>query len=175
MTVIKAFSGLQFEVRRSTADDIELLTEFWRNVSPTNLEARYVNIVDPKALQAPSSLAQDGRTSTFLALGGDGAIIGIAMLVSDAEHKTARVMAFTRDAATYHGVSWALLEYVLGEARADGIRTVSSVFSIEDARAIRLEREMGFVESDYPGNVRYRLLEWDLAEPELARVIREVV
>lgn len=165
MTALKTFSGLQFEVRRAARGDVELLIDFWRHVSRTNLQARYVGIVDPSELQPASSPAQEGRTSTFLAFGGDGAIICIAMLVSDAEHKSARVMAFTRDAITFHGVSWALLDYVLGEARTDGISTVTSVLSVEDAQAIRLERKMGFVESCYADNSRYRVLEWTLAQP----------
>lgn len=168
MTVVKTFSGLEFKVRRATAGDVEQLIEFWRHVSRTNLQARYVGIADPTELQASLSPAQEGRTTTFLALGGEDAIISIAMLVSDAEHKTARVMAFTHDAITFHGVSWALLQYVLGEAREKGILTVNSVFSAEDVQAIRLERDMGFIESVYPPNSRYRVLEWTLAQPKQA-------
>jgi hypothetical protein len=74
-------------------------------------------------------------------------------------------LRLTRDTVTFHGVSWALLTYVLGEARRDGIVTVTSVFSVEDARAIRLERQMGFVEEDYLDHANYRLLKWTLADP----------
>ena len=164
MTAVKTFSGLQFEVRREGANDMALVADFWRHVSRTNLPARYVGVVDPSDPEACASQAHEGRTSTFLAFGGDKAIICIAMLVSDVEHRSARVMAFTRDGITSHGVSWALLEYVLAEAQKDGILAVTSVLSLEDAPAVRLERKMGFVEADYPGNASYRLLRWTFGE-----------
>jgi hypothetical protein len=165
MTRLRTFSGLWFDVRRPKVDDDELVAEFWCHVSRTNLSARYVGVTDPTDKNANSAEARGGHSSTFLAFGGDGAIICIAVLVSDVQQRTARVMAFTRDTVTFHGVSWALLTYVLGEARRDGIVTVTSVFSVEDARAIRLERQMGFVEEDYLDHANYRLLKWTLADP----------
>ena len=159
LTTLKTFSGLRFDVRPAEESDAMHIAEFWRHVSRTNLAARYVGIENPINFEA------SGRSSTFLALGGDGAIICMAILLSDAEHNTARVMAFTSDAITSHGVSWALLEYVLAEAQKDGIQTVSSVLAVDDARATRLERQMGFIETDFPGHAGYRLLQWSLGDP----------
>lgn len=74
-------------------------------------------------------------------------------------------MVFTRDGITFHGISWALLDQMLLQAQEDGINIVTSVFSVEDVRAIRLERKMGFVETEYPGNERLRVLRWTFGQP----------
>ena len=159
---IKTFAGFEFDVHRLRSDDLPLLAEFWRHVSRENLETRFLGEDDPTQPKPPAQLtSQHGdTTSTFLATGGDGSVISIAILVSDATQSKARVMVFTRDGVTSHGVSWALLARVLDDARSEGIKSISSVLDKADIAAIRLELKMGFVESEYPHNPSLRLLEW---------------
>ncbi len=175
---ITTYSGLQFDVRRAGPDDGPLLAEFWRHVSRENLATRYIGTDDPThpdhANSGPGG--QSDRTTTLLAFGGDGGVIAIASLIAEPDGGEARIMEFTRDRITAHGISWALLEQLLLCAQESGISAVTSVFSVEDVRAIELERQMGFVETDYPGDDRLRILRWtfdDLAEPAArARPVR---
>ena len=168
MTMVKTFSGVEFGLRRAGDGDAALLSEFWRHVSSVNLPARYVGMDDPNEHAASVLDAHSSRTATFLAFGADGAVICVGILVADGDDHSARVLVFTRDGITNHGVSWAVLEVLLSEARQNGVLRVTSVFSVADARAIRLERKMGFVEADYPGHPGYRLLEWKLDQPKQA-------
>jgi len=177
MTTIQTFSGLQFELRRAGKDDAALLREFWRHVSSANLRARYIGIDDPRDAAGSALHEDDGPTAMFLAFGADPAVICVGLLVEHADGERARVMVFTREGITAHGVSWAVLELLLSEARNAGVQTVTSVFNVKDARAIRLERGMGFVERPYPGHADYRLLEWNLSQSSASvqPVIRESI
>lgn len=159
---IKTYSGFEFEVRPSTGADAALVADFWTHVSDDGVDARFLGEDDARQLAssgAPSNQPSN-TTSTYLAIGGDGLIISIASLICDHELKTARVIIFTRQEATFHGVSWALLAQVLEYAQAAGIEKVSSVFDATDVDAIRLELKMGFVEAFHPGEPRLRLLQW---------------
>lgn len=159
---IKTYSGFEFDVRLSAGADDALLAEFWTHVSKDRVGARLLgedNIAQRVELGAPVDKLSD-TTSTYLAIGGDGLVLAVAILICDHANKTARVMAFTRDGATFHGVSWALLAHVLEYAQAAGIETVSSVFDASDVNAIRLELKMGFTETVYPGEPSLRLLRW---------------
>lgn len=161
-TKIKTFGGFEFNTHLLKPDDLPLVAEFWRHISRKNLDTRFMGEDDPTHPDFPAHPTNEHgeTTSTFLATGGDGSVISIAILISDAAQGKARVMVFTRDGITFHGVSWALLSLVLDKARADGITSVSSVLNMADIDAIRLELKMGFVESDYPDNPDLRLLEW---------------
>lgn len=172
MMTVKTFSGLEFGLRRAGHDDATLLSDFWRHISPANRPARYIGMDDPAEPAASVLDGQSGRTATFLAFGGNGAVIAVGILVADVDGHTARVMVFTRDEITNHGISWAVLEALLTHARQAGIIRVTSVFSVADARAIRLERKMGFSEADFPGHPDYRLLEWNLEQPAVPQRTR---
>lgn len=159
---IKTYSGFEFDVRLWARADDALLAEFWAHVSDESVDARFLgenNIRQRVEVGAPAD-NQSNTTWTYLAIGGDGLVLAVAILVCDHAHKTARVMVFTRDGATFHGVSWALLAQVLEYAQAAGIETVSSVFDASDTDAIRLELKMGFAETVYPGEPNLRLLRW---------------
>ena len=165
LTKVTTYSGLQFDVREAGSEDRPLLVEFWRHVSRETVATRSIGTADPAVID-PMALGNSGeinRTTTLLALGGDGAVVAIAMLVPSPDPGEARAMVFTRDGITSHGISWALLDQILLKARGSGMSAVTSVFSAEDVRAIRLERQMGFVESGYPGNDKMRSLRWTFA------------
>lgn len=167
LTKVTTYSGLEFEVRQAAADDGPILAEFWQHVSQGKVATRSIGIEDPALRdRAGAGLgAQDDRTITLLAFGGDGGVVAIAILVPDPDLQNARAMVFTRDDTTSHGISWALLGQILILAEERGIKTVTSVFAIEDVRAIRLERQMGFTETEYPGNEDLKILRWTFAIP----------
>jgi len=153
MITIKTYAGFELNVRRSSDQDGPLLEDFWKRVSPIDLDRR-------------SKVGPHGgacATTTFLAFGGSG-LVAIAVLTTDLSSKHATVMVFTDDRATYHGVSWALLEHVLAEARNHGVQVVESVFGAQDIRASRLEQKMGFVEVPHPQTDGLKVLRWTLAE-----------
>lgn len=152
MTKIETYAGLRLDVREAEADDRALLDVFCRHVAAAGPSRRAAD-------------ADDGRTTTFLAFGGDGGLVAIAMLTPGPDGDKADVRLFTDERATHHGVSWALLEHVLTCARGKGLKTVESIFSAADVRASRLERTMGFEEVGHPGPGGLTTLRWTLAAP----------
>ena len=164
---VTTYSGLQFDVRRADPDDGPLLVEFWRHVSRVNLATRYTGMDDPthpNHAESEFGYKNDSKTS-LLAFDGEGAIIAVASLVAESDDGAARIIVSTRDDVMSHGISWALLEQMLSEAQKRGLSAATSVFSAEDVRAIQLERKMGFVETDYPGNDHLRILHWTFVHP----------
>lgn len=161
LNILKTFSGLEFEVREARPNDASYLVEFWRHVSPDLLASRSIGMHDPTNPNY-SAVGPGDRTMTLLAVGGDNQFVAVGILVSDEAGREARVMVFTRDEGTFHGVSWALLEHIILLAKQMGIKLLTSIFDAEDARAIKLEQKMGFVEAQYPGNDRLRILRWTL-------------
>jgi len=91
--------------------------------------------------------------------------LDLARLVTDRGYEAARTTVCTDARATHHGVSWALLDHVLRDARAAGIRTVESLFSKQDVHAALLERKVGFVEVDHAGEGDMTLLRSTFAGP----------
>ena len=160
-TRIKTSSGLDFDVRLASADDQPRLIEFWKHVSPLDLARRAIGIGE--AGSAPPAGGAD--TTEYLAFDGDHVLIAVALLVTDRGDEAARTTVCTDARATHHGVSWALLDHVLRDARAAGIRTVESLFSKQDVHAALLERKMGFVEVDHAGDGDMTLLRWTFAGP----------
>jgi L-amino acid N-acyltransferase YncA len=160
---IKTYSGLELDVRDSNDDDEPLLVEFWKHVSKADLARRLDNEVNPDHLDAAAQ-PRAAQTETFLAFGGDRKLLAIAIMASALGTSKAKVTVFTDERATYHGVSWALLNYVLERARENGMKTVESIFSAKDIRASRVEQKMGFVEVAHPGEGDWKILQWTFAE-----------
>lgn len=156
LTRIATYSGLEFDVRPADVQDRARLDAFWPHISKDALARRSAN---------PADAARANMTQTFLAFGGDAALIAVAVLTPDRAGDTADVQLFTDDRATYHGVSWAFLEHVLMCARDSDVKTVESTFSADDVRASRLDRKMGFVEVGQGGEGDVKTLRWTLTEP----------
>jgi len=52
----------------------------------------------------------------------------------------------------HHGIGWELLAHIARYADTKGLRSLESIESRDNHEAIELERDMGFVISDYPGD-----------------------
>ncbi len=148
-------SGLAFDVRPVLPDDEAALAEFFSHVSPEDLRFRFLTTLHEVGAERLAVMTQIDyrRTMNFIALAEDGAaIIATAMLVADPGFARAEVAISTRSDRKGQGVSWSLLEHVIRYARAEGIGSIESIESRANAQAIGLEREMGFVVEDYPGD-----------------------
>jgi putative acetyltransferase len=142
------------------ADVLALLEEHLADMYATS-PPESVHALDPDALRAPDI--------TFWTARRDGVLLGcVALKTHDAGLVELKSMR-TSSAARRQGVAAALLEHVIGEARARGAATLSLETGVEDyfagARALYVSR--GFTEcppfADYVPDPNSVFLTLDLA------------
>jgi len=139
-------SGARLHARTAQASDTGLLSDLFRHVSAEDLRFRFMDTAgELSAGQLAALVDADHGVTTFLALCGDGCAVACCTLTEDKDGQSADVTLSVRSDWKGKGVSWTLLEYVLGCAAARGLKRVSSLESGEDRAAINLQREMGFV------------------------------
>jgi N-acetylglutamate synthase-like GNAT family acetyltransferase len=155
-------NGRRFHVRPAQPDDEPALAEFFKHVSKDDIRFRFLtalNTVGHDFLVRMTQVDHD-RTEDFLAFGDDGkTIIATAMLAADPELERAEVAISIRADHKDQGISWKLLEHLSRYAEARGIKILESIESRDNHDAIRLEREMGFVATSYPGDATLMLVQ----------------
>lgn len=149
-------SGFQFHVRPVTAADTAGMASLMSSISEEDVLFRFATD-ENRTLQRMSQVDHD-RTENFVALDDANSIVATAMLASSASGKTAEVAIAVHADYRDHGIGWMLLHYIVGYAQQHGLRSLESVQSLDDHTVIDLEREMGFVSSPYPGDLKKVLL-----------------
>ncbi|MBR0551307.1 bifunctional acetate--CoA ligase family protein/GNAT family N-acetyltransferase [Stakelama marina] len=146
-------SGELLHVRPVVPTDEDVLSEFFRHVTPEDLRFRFLSAVREVGHERIAAMTQIDyrRTMTFLAFAGDSPV-AVAMLAADPDHLRAELAITVREGWKRKGVSWTLMEHVLRYAEADGIRIVESLESTDNVAALKLEREMGFTTTPVPGS-----------------------
>jgi GNAT superfamily N-acetyltransferase len=159
--VLTTRSGFQFQVRSAVPADDRMLAEFFHSVTPEDLRFRFFSGMDEVSANRISVLTHPdhNRTDSFVALLADGlTTIATAMLASDAKFERGEVAIVIRQDYKNQGVGWALLEYIARIAETMGLQILESIESRDNHRAIELERDMGFLATEYPGDATLILL-----------------
>jgi len=154
-TDIVSRTGYRFHVRPIRPDDEQALGTFFTHVTPDDLRFRFLSAVRTVPHLQLVALAEvdHSRTENFLAIDpGTGIIIASAMIAADAALKTAEVAIAINADFKHRGVSWTLLDHVARYAKARGFRSLESIESRDNHRAIELEQEMGFKMLACPGD-----------------------
>ena len=155
VAVLTTRTCLRFSIRPATPADEAALAAFFTHVSPDDRRFRFLtglNEVGHDLLVQMTQVDHD-RTEDLLAFaeGGD-TIIASAMLAAEPDRSRAEVAISIRADYKNEGIGWTLLEHLCGLAKVKGIKVLQSIESRDNHDAIRLEREMGFTASEYPGD-----------------------
>ena len=148
-------TGLRFPVRPARSDDSATIKEFFSHVSKSDLRFRFLSgtpVVSPSQI---SMLTHPDHKSTesFLVFTEDGAtMVASGMLACDDAFDRGEVAITIREDHKHKGIGWALLAHIARIAETKGLRILESVESRENHDAIELERDMGFVAREYPGD-----------------------
>lgn len=140
-------SGLRFHVRPAQSGDEEQLGKFFRTLPAEDLRHRFLTGLREVGHDRLADMVRsdDPHIINFLAIDPQtGAILATAMMAADRDYREGEFALATRPDAKQKGVSWTLLEHLVGYARAAGIKLLKSIETSDDARALQLEREMGF-------------------------------
>lgn len=139
-------SGLRFTLRRATPEDFPELKVFLSQLTLADVRFRFLSpLRRVRDDLVQDLLRQDRAIEHYLAFEpGESAIIASGMLAIDATGKKAEVALCIRPEFKHAGISWTLLEFLLKQARAEGVEAVEAVEACDHREAIALEREMGF-------------------------------
>ena len=139
-----------------------------RPVEPADKEASPIPEVRDSLLEDLIDVDHDHKAD-YIALDiDDRTIIASAMIGASEDKSEAEVAIVVRSDYKHRGMSWTFLEYVIDEARRNGIQKLQSIESRSHHAAITLEKEMGFSAKSYPGDPSLMLLEFDLTKPRPA-------
>lgn len=158
-------TGLRLHVRRTQPDDEALLAEFFRHVTPQDLQFRFLGGVHEVSRDRLMAMTRvDHRTTeNFIAFANGGtAIVASAMVACDASMTRAEVAISVHADYKNRGVAWELLRHVARYAAATGVRFLESIERRDNFEAIELEREQGFVASSHEDDPSLMLIRKDL-------------
>lgn len=160
--------GVRFHVRPARPSDEEALALFFRSLPPEDLRHRFLTGLRYVGHDRLKEMVRndDPHTINFLALDEEtGGIVATAMLAASRGYHEGEFALATRPEWKQKGVSWTLLEHLVRYAEAAGIGTLKSIETSDDARALRLEREMGFRVHLCPGDSTLMIAEKKLERP----------
>jgi len=105
-------------------------------------------------------------SENFLVFTADGSMmVASGMLACDKAFDHGEVAIAVREDHKRHGIGWELLAHIAHYADTKGLRSLESIESRDNHDAIELERDMGFVISDYPGDSTLVLVSRSHARP----------
>lgn len=148
-------TGVRYPVRSAGIDDSATIKEFFSHVSRADLRFRFLSST-PEVTSAQVSMLThpDHKLSeSFLVFAADGeTMLATGMLACDAALDRGEVAIAIREDHKHKGIGWELLAHIARSAEVKGLRTLESIESRENYDAIELERDMGFVIREYPGD-----------------------
>lgn len=154
-TVITTRTGSKFHVRPVRAEDDGTIKEFFSHVSRADLRFRFLTGLNEVSSDQISMLTHPDHlfSESFLVFTADGSMmVASGMLACDTAFDHGEVAIAVREDHKRQGIGWELLAHIARSAEAKGLRTLESIESRDNHDAIELERDMGFVAREYPGD-----------------------
>lgn len=148
-------SGFRLAVRSARPDDEGALKNFFGHVSPADLRFRFLAATVGVAPTQISLLTHPDHelVESFVAFTEDESMmIASGMLACDAAYDHGEVAIAIREDNKGRGIGWELLAHIARCAEMKGLRVLESIESRDNHAAIELERDMGFVAHEYPGD-----------------------
>lgn len=161
-------SGVRFHVRPARPADEEALAELFGTLTPEDLRHRFLTGLRHVGHERLKEMVRndDPHVISFLAIDEEtGKVIATAMLAASEGYREGEFALATRPEWKQKGVSWALLEHLVRYAEGAGIQILKSIETSDDARALQLEREMGFRVHLCPGDATLMIAEKKLRQP----------
>ena len=148
-------TGFHFQIRPVVPGDDVALTEFFSHVTLADLRFRFLSGVSEIGSSQIRMLTHPDkkRGESFVAFNEHGSmLIATGMLACDENLDRGEVAIVIREDQKHQGVSWDFLAYIARFAENLGVKTLESIESRDNHQAIELERDMGFVVREYPGD-----------------------
>ena len=158
-----SIKGNDIHIRPIKPTDIEFYPEFLARISPDDIRLRFLaprKYFPDEMLKRLTQLDYD-RDMAFVALDRKtGALAGVGRLSGDPDRRVAEYALVVRTDLQGHGLGWALLQHIIGYARAEGIGRIEGIVLNENDAMLTMCREFGFSvrhDPDQPGLSRVEL------------------
>jgi GNAT superfamily N-acetyltransferase len=154
-TFLTTRTGSRFHVRPVRTDDDGTIKEFFSHVSRADLRFRFLSGINEVSPSQMSMLTHPDHqfSESFLVFTADGSMmVASGMLACDKTFDHGEVAIAVREDHKNQGIGWELLAHIARYADTKGLRSLESIESRDNHDAIELERDMGFVVSEYPGD-----------------------
>jgi L-amino acid N-acyltransferase YncA len=166
----------EYAIRPATADDLGSVREIYNHYvlnSSITFDERAMTLA---GVRKKFATAEKLRMPFLVAQSPSGELLGFAWVFpwqgNSSRWKTVEVSIYLGPAATGKGLGKVLLERLLEDAKAVGIRVVIAVIADKGAEAsIRMHRNFGFKETGRMGKVGFKYERW-LGTVTLQKVLR---
>src|SRR6185437_4002085 len=152
-----SIQGNDIHIRPIKPTDIEFYPEFLARISPDDIRLRFLaphKYFPDEMLKRLTQLDYD-RDMAFVALDRKtGALAGVGRLSADPDRRVAEYALVVRTDLQGHGLGGALLQHIIGYARAEGIGRIEGIVLNENDAMLTMCREFGFSvrhDPDQPG------------------------
>jgi acetyltransferase len=152
-----SIKGNDIHIRPIKPTDLELYPQFLARISPDDIRLRFLaprKYFPDEMLKRLTQLDYD-RDMAFVALDKKtGALAGVGRLCGDPDRRVAEYALVVRTDLQGHGLGWALLQHIIGYARAEGIGSIEGIVLNENDAMLTMCREFGFSvrhDPDQPG------------------------
>jgi acetyltransferase len=145
--------GTAVHVRPVAPTDAPHLQEMIRRTDPDDIRMRFLHAMKqlPDKLAARLSQIDYAREMAFLAIDeSDGSVLGVSRLVADANNERAEYAVIVRTDWKGRGLGYALMNRLIEHARARGLHELFGEVLGENARMLKMCRELGFAIAPSP-------------------------
>jgi GNAT superfamily N-acetyltransferase len=163
--VVELEPGLRYRVRPVTPADEPALIRLLERMTPEEVRMRFFCCMRHfgHALVGPLTQLDDAQRIGLVAVPDRTAadnVVADAMLISEPDGERAEFAILVHRAHAQHGLGRHLLECLIAQGQARGVRQVYGIVLAENHKMLVLAAEMGFVRRanpDEPGTVRVEL------------------
>lgn len=158
--------GSAAQVRAIRPEDEPLLLDMLARSAADDIRLRFFAPLKEISHTFAARLTQIDydREMALVAIGTDGAMLGVVRLIADPDGLAAEFAVFVRSDLKGRGLGWRLMTEILDYARARGVRQVHGDVLRENSTMLNMAAELGFGVAPSPDPTVVRV-EIDLAKP----------
>lgn len=151
-----AYGPLQ--IRPIRPEDEALYPDFLAKVSKEDIRRRFFRLFSTLSHEEVARLTQIdyGRAMAFIAIGEDGAMLGVSRFSADADYRTAEFAVLVRSDLKGQGIGRALMVRLIEYAVAEGIEEIFGDVLASNTSMLQFIRELGFVDTSDPEDMNLR-------------------
>lgn len=162
---LRLAGGEPIALRPVRPEDEPKVAEFFRIVTPDDLRQRFFTPMReaPRGFIARLTQIDYARTMALIALGRDGAVIGLGQLHADADLEIAEYAILLRSDRKGQGLGKGLMRALIEVGRKEGFSAITGEVLTENAGMLALCRKLGFEIRPDKDDVSIRLVSLKLA------------
>jgi acetyltransferase len=145
-------------IRPIRPEDEALYRDFFGKVTLNDQRLRFFTAAPDLSHRFLAQLTQIdyAREMAFVALSGDGALLGVVRMVADPDYTRAEYAVLVRSDLKGMGLGWRLMQHLIDYAKAEKLRELHGSVLADNTTMLQMCRELGFVIEPEPGDAALR-------------------